>query len=77
MMIQDRLFGALYNRLVVRKRLLNFFHLVSSIATMLFVTATGESFKSEPRTRVVLLERRRPGAETPERFVVKEYYYPG
>jgi tRNA A-37 threonylcarbamoyl transferase component Bud32 len=43
-----------------------------------FVGAPGDCIKSEPRTRVVMLERHRADAadERPERFIFKEYYYP-
>jgi hypothetical protein len=43
-----------------------------------FVEAPGDCIKSEPRTRVVMLERHRADAvdDRPERFIFKEYYYP-
>ena len=75
-MIEARPFQVPFNRLVVRKPFLEIFSPSVFNSYDAFVTASGECLKSEPRTSVVLLERRRPGAETPERFIVKEYYYP-
>ena len=75
-MIQDDLFEVLFNRFVVKEPFLEFFPRGEFNTYDAFVTATGECLKSEPRTHVVRLERRRPDTEKPERFVVKEYYYP-
>ena len=75
-MIEDRPSKVSYDRLVIRKPFLDLFPLSEFSRYEAFVRASGECLKSKPRTRVVLLERSRPGAETPERFIVKEYYYP-
>ena len=74
--MQDELFKTFFNHFVVRKPFLEFFPRGEFNTYDAFVTATGECLKSEPRTRVLCLERRRPDTEKPERFIVKEYYYP-
>ena len=67
-----------FNRFVLRKHFADFFPAHDFDSYNAFVGAPGECIKIEPRTRVVILERSRQGADTekPERFIVKEYYYP-
>lgn len=63
---------------VMREQFLDFFPTQVFHSYAAFAGASGDCIKEEPRTRVVMLERSRPGAATekPERFVFKEYHYP-
>jgi hypothetical protein len=75
-MIQRSAYRAPFRRVVVRKQFSDLFPSEEFNSYSAFVTTSGECLKSEPRTRVVRFERRRPGAEAKERFIIKEYYYP-
>jgi hypothetical protein len=67
-----------FDHFILREEFTDFFPPREFDSYTAFVGAPGDCIKSEPRTRAVMLERSRPGAANrkPERFIVKEYYYP-
>jgi tRNA A-37 threonylcarbamoyl transferase component Bud32 len=66
------------DRFIVREPFTDFFPPAEFNSYDAFVSDRGSCLKSEPRTRVMLVEHRRARVLNgdAERFVVKEYYYP-
>jgi hypothetical protein len=75
-MIQGCAYRGPFRRVVVRKQFIDFFPSDSFHTYDAFVSLSGENLKSEPRTEVVLLERRPTANRPAERFIIKHYYYP-
>ena len=75
-MICQNAHRARFRRVVIRKQFSDFFPPCEFNTYQAFTSIGGECLKSEPRTKVILFERERQGAQSAERFIIKHYYYP-